>query len=72
MPPNNQEVFVGMNRPDWDEFSGKITANVLCSCGTTLTHQGATREHWQLGHFDEPVTISTAAAYRMRLEAEQR
>ena len=49
------KIILGMFRPDWWEFYANIRANVLCSCGLTLSCQSHVRDHWQQGHFDTPV-----------------
>ena len=60
------KVFVGMQRPDWYEMADKIVANVMCSCGSILQCRQVVREHWQSGHMDVPVHISTEEAYKIQ------
>lgn len=39
-------------RPEWNEFYSKVIGYIECNCGSILQTQQATREHYQLGHFD--------------------
>lgn len=49
-----KKIFVGMFRPPWEKISTG-GGYIQCSCGQILQTQEATREHWQLGHFDSPI-----------------
>ena len=56
-PPEKEKtekIFIGMHRPTWEQISSG-GGYIQCSCGVVLQTVGATREHWQLGHFDTPV-----------------
>lgn len=60
-------IFKGMYRPTWEEMAATVdtaeSAYFRCSCGRVLSGHGdgtvtpteRVREHWQAGHFDEPV-----------------
>lgn len=41
-----------LRRPYWEDVA-KLKGYIECSCGTILQTVQATREHWQLGHFDK-------------------
>lgn len=59
MIDDNSGHRIKMIRPNWDELVQAVAGLVYisCSCGATLHTYEATREHWQLGHFDYQLGI---------------
>lgn len=53
-----KHAFIGMWRDPWPiakltRFEGDVFYH-HCSCGEHLLWFSMARDHWQLGHFDEP------------------
>lgn len=53
-----EEVFVGWFKPDirglYEQLSKE--GKLMCPCGRAVNSNRYVFEHWQLGHFDTPVT----------------
>jgi hypothetical protein len=54
VPESDLKICIGMFRPEWSAIAvGK--GLIMCNCRQVLHTVEATREHWQMGHFDTPV-----------------
>jgi hypothetical protein len=54
---NNQDkIFIGMFREDFHTLEWRTRGGyVQCSCGHICQTKQALFDHWQSGHFDQPV-----------------
>ena len=58
MTSNKKQTYVGMFRPRWEDIK-RSGGYMVCPCGNILQTIQVIMEHWQLGHFDEPVYKKT-------------